>query len=50
MSARLPALRKFADAHQYALISIADLITYRGGTPKPGSPYGGLRAVPPVAG
>lgn len=34
---RLPALRKFADAHQYALISIADLITYRGGTPKPGT-------------
>ncbi|WP_370642637.1 3,4-dihydroxy-2-butanone-4-phosphate synthase [Nesterenkonia sp. DZ6] len=34
---RLPALRKFADEHEYALISIADLIVYRGGTPKPGT-------------
>ncbi|MBO0595127.1 3,4-dihydroxy-2-butanone-4-phosphate synthase [Nesterenkonia sp. E16_7] len=34
---RLPALREFADQHQYALISIADLIVYRGGTPKPGT-------------
>ncbi|MGJ9405643.1 3,4-dihydroxy-2-butanone-4-phosphate synthase [Nesterenkonia aurantiaca] len=34
---RLPALREFADEHQYALISIADLIVYRGGTPKPGT-------------
>ncbi|MDR8018498.1 3,4-dihydroxy-2-butanone-4-phosphate synthase [Nesterenkonia aerolata] len=32
---RLPALREFADAHGFALISIADLITYRGGTPSP---------------
>ncbi|GAA1818876.1 3,4-dihydroxy-2-butanone-4-phosphate synthase [Nesterenkonia flava] len=32
---RLPALREFADEHGLALISIADLIAYRGGTPKP---------------
>ncbi|GAA1147385.1 3,4-dihydroxy-2-butanone-4-phosphate synthase [Nesterenkonia lutea] len=34
---RLPALREFADTHQLALISIADLIAYRGGTPNAGS-------------
>ncbi|GAB3188491.1 3,4-dihydroxy-2-butanone-4-phosphate synthase [Nesterenkonia suensis] len=32
---RLPALREFADDHQLALISIADLIAYRGGEPNP---------------
>lgn len=32
---RLPALRQFADTHELALISIADLIEYRGGTPRP---------------
>nr|WP_033420500.1 bifunctional 3,4-dihydroxy-2-butanone-4-phosphate synthase/GTP cyclohydrolase II [Nesterenkonia alba] len=32
---RLPALREFADEHGLAVISIADLIAYRGGTPKP---------------
>ncbi|GFZ91180.1 3,4-dihydroxy-2-butanone-4-phosphate synthase [Nesterenkonia alkaliphila] len=32
---RLPALREFADTHELALISIADLIEYRGGTPSP---------------
>lgn len=32
---RLPALRDFSDAHGLALISIADLIAYRGGTPDP---------------
>ncbi|WP_162301581.1 3,4-dihydroxy-2-butanone-4-phosphate synthase [Nesterenkonia muleiensis] len=32
---RLPALREFADTHELALISIADLIEYRGGTAKP---------------
>nr|WP_243729100.1 3,4-dihydroxy-2-butanone-4-phosphate synthase [Nesterenkonia sphaerica] len=32
---RLPALREFSDAHELALISIADLIEYRGGTPRP---------------
>ncbi|RJN33103.1 3,4-dihydroxy-2-butanone-4-phosphate synthase [Nesterenkonia natronophila] len=32
---RLPALREFADTHELALISIADLIEYRGGTPRP---------------
>lgn len=32
---RLPALREFADAHELALISIADLIEYRGGTASP---------------
>ena len=32
---RLPALREFADRHELTLISIADLIEYRGGTPKP---------------
>nr|WP_300344936.1 3,4-dihydroxy-2-butanone-4-phosphate synthase [Nesterenkonia sp.] len=32
---RLPALREFADTHDLALISIADLIEYRGGTAKP---------------
>ena len=34
---RLPALRDFADEHQFALISIADLIVYRGGSRKPDS-------------
>ena len=32
---RLPSLREFADAHELALISIADLIEYRGGTASP---------------
>ncbi|GAA3051829.1 MULTISPECIES: 3,4-dihydroxy-2-butanone-4-phosphate synthase [Actinomycetes] len=32
---RLPALREFADDHRLALISIADLIAYRGGEPSP---------------
>lgn len=32
---RLPALREFSDAHELALISIADLIEYRGGTASP---------------
>lgn len=32
---RLPGLREFADAHELALISIADLIEYRGGTASP---------------
>nr|WP_246836372.1 3,4-dihydroxy-2-butanone-4-phosphate synthase [Nesterenkonia sp. NBAIMH1] len=32
---RLPALREFADEHGLALISIADLIEYRGGTASP---------------
>lgn len=32
---RLPALREFADAHDLALISIADLIEYRGGAASP---------------
>ncbi|NLS10222.1 3,4-dihydroxy-2-butanone-4-phosphate synthase [Nesterenkonia sp. MY13] len=32
---RLPALREFADTHDLALISIADLIEYRGGTANP---------------
>lgn len=32
---RLPALREFSDKHHLALISIADLIEYRGGTAKP---------------
>ncbi|WP_322477455.1 3,4-dihydroxy-2-butanone-4-phosphate synthase [Nesterenkonia sp. HG001] len=32
---RLPALREFSDDHQLALISIADLIAYRGGEPRP---------------
>ncbi|WP_369699572.1 3,4-dihydroxy-2-butanone-4-phosphate synthase [Nesterenkonia sp. Act20] len=34
---RLPALRDFADAHRLALVSIADLIAYRGGTPSHGA-------------
>lgn len=32
---RLPALREFADEHHLALISIADLIEYRGGIARP---------------
>lgn len=32
---RLPALREFSDSHELALISIADLIEYRGGTASP---------------
>ena len=32
---RLPSLREFSDAHELALISIADLIEYRGGTASP---------------
>ncbi|GAA3285651.1 3,4-dihydroxy-2-butanone-4-phosphate synthase [Nesterenkonia halobia] len=32
---RVPALREFADAHGLALISIADLVDYRGGTVDP---------------
>lgn len=34
---RLPALRDFADAHRLALVSIADLIAYRGGTSSNGA-------------
>ena len=34
---RLPALRTFADAHGFALISIADLILHRGGNPPEGA-------------
>lgn len=32
---RLPALREFADAHELALVSIADLVEYRGGVAAP---------------
>lgn len=32
---RLPELREFSDAHELALISIADLIEYRGGAASP---------------
>nr|WP_237704712.1 3,4-dihydroxy-2-butanone-4-phosphate synthase [Nesterenkonia sp. F] len=41
---RVPALREFADAHGLALISIADLVDYRGGTVDPSTVRDAARA------
>ncbi|MBE1513941.1 3,4-dihydroxy-2-butanone-4-phosphate synthase [Nesterenkonia halotolerans] len=41
---RLPALRDFADAHRLALVSIADLIAYRGGTSSNGAAMASVAA------
>ncbi|MDO5492693.1 MAG: 3,4-dihydroxy-2-butanone-4-phosphate synthase [Nesterenkonia sp.] len=46
---RLPALRRFADTHGLALISIADLIAHRGGA-EPSGVSDGASEAPPVTG